>query len=274
MSTAQLVATAFVVATLVAPGAVVGQNNAGPGNAAPGNAAPGGAAQSNSQPLPATAPAPSGAPVDNKANSQANNQADTSSDRPTLQDRYPRYLVTRSDVLALSFPLSPEFNRNVTVQPDGYINLQGTKSVYVQGMTVPQIIAAIKKAYEHVLRDPIVDVDLVDFQKPYFIAGGQVSKPGQYELRHDTTVSQAIAMAGGISSGGKTQIFLYHQARPGLMEVKKLNLKDIYHGKNVDEDALLQPGDTLFVPEKMITMFRKYVPYAVGTAFNPQTAFQ
>src|SRR5690242_18807246 len=96
VSTAQLVATAFVIAMLVAPGAMVGQNNAAPGNAAPGNAAPGGAAQSNSQPLPATAPAASGAPVDNKANSQANNQADTSSDRPTLQDRYPRYLVTRS----------------------------------------------------------------------------------------------------------------------------------------------------------------------------------
>ena len=41
------------------------------------------------------------------------------------------------------------------------------------------------------------------------------------------------------------------------MEVKKLNLKDIYHGKNVNEDALLQPGDTLFVPEKSITSFGK-----------------
>ena len=261
MSTAQLVSTALLLATLVAPVGVVAQNNAAPGSAG----------QSISQPVPATASAPANAAADRRGDT---NQGDASSDRPTLQERYPRYLVTRSDVLALSFPLSPEFNRNVTVQPDGYINLQGTRSVYVQGMTVPQIIDAIKKAYVHVLRDPIVDVDLVDFQKPYFIAGGQVSKPGQYELRHETTVSQAIAMAGGISSGGKTQIFLYHQARPGLMEVKKLNLKDIYHGKNVDEDAQLQPGDTIFVPEKMITMFRKYVPYAVGTAFNPQTAFQ
>ena len=159
------------------------------------------------------------------------------------------------------------------MQPDGYINLQSTRSVYVQGMTVPEVVAAIKKAYVNVLRDPIIDVDLVDFQKPFFIAGGQVSKPGQYELRHDTTVSQALAMAGGISAGGKTQMFLYHQARSGLMEVKKLNLKDIYHGKNVNEDALLQPGDTLFVPEKFITIFRKYVPYAVGTAFNPSVAF-
>ncbi len=169
MTTAQLVSTAFVIATLVAPIGVPAQNNAAPGSAA----------QSNSQPVPATSPAPSNAPVDHRGDT---NHGDTSSDRPTLQERYPRYLVTRSDVLALSFPLSPEFNRNVTVQPDGYINLQGTRSVYVQGMTVPEIIAAIKKAYEHVLRDPIIDVDLVDFQKPYFIAGGQVSKPGPVRI--------------------------------------------------------------------------------------------
>jgi polysaccharide export outer membrane protein len=245
VSTAQLVSKVFVIATLIVPVCITAQNNPGP------------------------APAVSDAPSD----AAANHQTDANVDRPALQQRYPRYQVTRSDVLSLSFPLSPEFNRNVTVQPDGYINLQGTRSVYVQGMTIPEVVAALKKAYTNVLRDPIIDVDLVDFQKPFFIAGGQVNKPGQYELRHDTTVSQAIAMAGGISSGGKTQIFVYHQAAPGLMEVKKLNLKDIYHGKNVNEDAQLQPGDTIFVPEKVITMFRKYVPYSVGSAFNPQAAF-
>ena len=55
----------------------------------------------------------------------------------------------------------------------------------MQGMTVPEIVVALKKAYTKVLRDPIIDVDLVDFQRPFFIAGGQVGKPGQYELRHE-----------------------------------------------------------------------------------------
>jgi hypothetical protein len=36
---------------------------------------------------------------------------------------------------------------------------------------------------------------------------------------------------------------------------------------------MLQPGDTLYVPEKFITVFRKYIPYSVGTSFNPQSAF-
>lgn len=193
----------------------------------------------------------------------------SASDAPTLKERRPRYRVMRNDVLNLAFPLSPEFNRQVTVQPDGFINLQNAGSLYVQGMTVPEIVEALKKAYSSVLHNPIIDVDLADFQKPFFVVGGQVGKPGQYDLRYDITVSQAIAISGGLTPGAKTQVFLFRRVSPDLVEVKKLNLKDIYHGKNVNEDAQMQPGDTLFVPEKFISNFRKYVPYSVGTYLDP-----
>ena len=90
----------------------------------------------------------------------------------------------RDAVLALSFPLSPELNQTVTIQPDGYITLANAGSVYVQEMTVPEVVAAVKKAYSSVLHEPIVDVDLKDFQKPFFVVSGQVTKPGQYDLRY------------------------------------------------------------------------------------------
>lgn len=193
------------------------------------------------------------------------------SDTPSLQQRHPRYRVMRNDALNLSFPLSPEFNRQVTVQPDGFINLQSAGSLYVQGMTVPEIAEALKRSYSSVLHNPIIDVDLADFQKAFFIVGGQVGRPGQYDLRHDITVSQAIAISGGLTAGAKTQIFLFRRVSADMVEVKKLNLKDIYHGKNANEDAQLQPGDTLFVPEKFISSFRKYVPYSVGTYTDPSS---
>jgi polysaccharide biosynthesis/export protein len=197
----------------------------------------------------------------------------SSSDRPVLEHRNPRYMVMRDDVLILSFPLSPELNQTVTVQPDGYITLLNSGSLFVQGMTVPEITDAIKQAYAKVLHDPIVNVDLKDFQKPFFVVSGQVTKPGQYDLRYETTVSEAIAVAGGLAPTAKTQIFIYHRVSSGWMEVKKFNLKDILNGKNVNEDAVLQPGDMIFVPEKFITNFRKYVPYSLGlyTSINPAT---
>jgi polysaccharide biosynthesis/export protein len=190
-------------------------------------------------------------------------------DRPALQHRNPRYQVMRDDVLALSFPLSPELNQTVTIQPDGYVTLQNAGSMYIQGMTVPEVVEAVKKAYGKVLHDPIVDVDLKDFQKSYFLVSGQVGRPGRYDLREDTTVSQAIAVAGGFLPTAKTQVFLYHRISAGWVEVKKLNLKDLLNGKNANEDVEMQRGDMIFVPEKFITNFRKYVPYTLGLYLNP-----
>jgi ribosomal protein L16 Arg81 hydroxylase len=35
-------------------------------------------------------------------------------------------------------------------------------------------------------------------------------------------------------------------------------------GKNANEDPSVQPGDMIYVPEKFITNFKKYVPYSVN----------
>lgn len=198
----------------------------------------------------------------------ASGATQVSPDRPVLEHRNPRYKIMRNDVITVSFPLAPELNQKVTVLPDGYVILPNAGSVYIQGMTVSEVVDAMKKAYSGVLHDPIIDVDLVDFQRPYFVALGQVTKPGQYDLRYDMTVTQAVAVAGGFSPTAKTQLLLYHPISPTMMEVKRLNIKDILNGKNVNEEVHLSPGDMIFVPEKTITKFRKYVPYGIGTGYN------
>jgi protein involved in polysaccharide export with SLBB domain len=183
---------------------------------------------------------------------------------PTPAERNPRYRICRDDVLLLSFPLSPELNQKVVVEPDGFISLQSAGEVRVEGLTVPGVVEAVKKAYASTLHDPIVNVDLADFQKPFFTVLGQVGKPGQYDLRYDITVTQAIAVAGGFAATGKTQVFLYRSVSSNWAEVRELKIKDILNGKNISEDVHLRPGDMIFVPEKAITKFQRYVPYNVG----------
>jgi polysaccharide biosynthesis/export protein len=184
-------------------------------------------------------------------------------------ERNPRYKIGRNDVLAISFPLTPELNQKVTVQPDGFISLQSAGSIHVEGLTVPALVDAIKKAYGSILHDPIIDVDLVDFQKPSFTVLGQVGKPGQYDLRADITVTQAIAVAGGFASTAKTQVFLYRAVSADWAEVRELKLKDLLNGKDIREDVHLRPGDMIFVPENFISKFKKYVPYSFSVSAAP-----
>jgi polysaccharide export outer membrane protein len=207
-------------------------------------------------------PATGAAPAETAA-AKVKNPAPGGGD-PALQQRFPRYEIQRQDVLLLTFPLSPEFNQTVTVQPDGYINLQNSGSLHVQGLTVPELASAIQHAYKGILHEPIVNVDLADFQKPFFTVTGQVAKPGEYELRADITVAEALAVAGGMIPTAKMQVFLFHRTAPQWFEVKRVNLQDFLHGKHVNEVPAIQPGDMIFVPEKFIVNFRKYVPYTVN----------
>ena len=193
------------------------------------------------------------------------------SSRSQLQPRYPRYVIRREDVLQLTFPLTPEFNQKVTVQPDGFINLQNAGSVHAQDLTIPQLVDAIGKAYAGTLHNPIIQADLLDFEKPFFTVSGQVGKPGKYELRSDITIAEALAIAGGMKQTAKTQVVLFHHTANGWVETRKVNMNDILRGKKVKEDASIRPGDMIYVPEKFIENFKKYVPYSLsgGTFLAP-----
>src|SRR5208282_1686024 len=107
-------------------------------------------------------------------------------------ERRPLYRLNRSDVVALSFTLSPEFDQTLTVQPDGYTFLKDAGPVLAQGLTLEEFRAAVRQAYTGYLHDPQVAVALKEFENPYFVAGGEVGHPGKYELRADTSVIEAV----------------------------------------------------------------------------------
>lgn len=160
-----------------------------------------------------------------------------------------RYRVTPGDVLELTFPFVPELNQTVTVQPDGYITLKEIPDIRVQGRTVAQVKIDVLAAYEPIVRDPVVTVALKEFEKPYFVASGEVQKPGRYELRGATTLTQALAFAGGPTRGANvSQVVLYRRFSEDNVEVKQINVRRLYARKDLTEDPLLRPGDLIVVP--------------------------
>jgi len=193
----------------------------------------------------------------------------TADGHPTPLSRDQRYRLERSDVFDLDFVLTPEFNQTVTIQPDGYISLQGVGNVKVLGQTIPEASATIRAAYANILDNPRIAIVLKDFEKPYFVAGGWVGKPGKYDLRGETTLSQAIQIAGGLRDGAKvSQVILFRNASNDWVEVKKLNMKDIFKGKNIREDVHLRPGDMFLIPKGTFAKTEPFIPRAtLGTYF-------
>jgi len=191
---------------------------------------------------------------------------------PSLAHREPQYRLGPGDVFDLEFPLTPEFNQQaVAVQPDGYVSLRSVGQFQAAGQTVPELTEALRASYGKILHDPVITVILKDFDKSYFIVSGQVAHPGKFDLRGDLTVTQGVAMAGGLTMTAKHgQVLLFRRMANDWYEVKKVNVKRMLQAGNINEDVHLQPGDMLFVPTSLLGNVKRFVPgWALSTYVNP-----
>ncbi len=209
------------------------------------------------------APAP-----DSATNQSIQRVTNTNAPGVGLHERYPRYRLRKGDTFDLDMALSPEFNQTVAVQPDGYVALKGAGSVHVEGQTIPEVTDTLKVAYASILHDPVISISLKDFEKPYFIASGQVSKPGKYDLRSDMTVTEAVAIAGGFNEKAKhSQVVLFRPLPAGGYEAKLLNAKKLLASRNLSEDLELKPGDMIYVPQSAMSKIKPFLPTSSMSAY-------
>ena len=182
-----------------------------------------------------------------------------------------RYRLTPSDVIELKFPYVPEFDQTVTIQPDGYVSLRVVGDLRVAGRTLPQLKQMLYEAYAGVLREPLINVILTEFEKPYFLAAGEVARPGKYELRGATTLTQALVLAGGHTPHAKhSQVIIFRRFSTEMVEVKQLDVKKMFATRDLNEDPLLRPGDTVFVPKSTLAKIAQFIPKpSLGLYFNP-----
>jgi polysaccharide biosynthesis/export protein len=241
-------------------------------------------------PLPPSAPGSSAPPIGKLAtaeSSQSQNRpgtarsidgaitqpgkADGMGDPAFGGERHPLYRLSKSDSVDVNFTFSPDFNQTLTVQPDGFVALKGAGTLLAEGLTVPQMRQAVAYAYRGFLREPEVTVTLKDFDKPYFLASGEVARPGKYELRGDLTVNEAVAIAGGFTQQARhSQVVLFRRISAYVAESHVIDLKKMLNSRDLREDLHLQPGDFIFVPQNRVSKIRKYVPTnAMSWYMNP-----
>ncbi len=78
---------------------------------------------------------------------------------------------------------------------------------------------------------------------------GQVMKPGVYTLRKGLTVVEAIGLAGGFSSTASQNGTRVVRIEDGKKRIISVPVADITRGGDSSRDVLLQPQDTVVVPE-------------------------
>ncbi len=179
---------------------------------------------------------------------------------PTLQEHDPRYTLSIGDTLDINFRFTPEFNQTVTIQPDGYISLRDISDIRAAGRTVPELTELLKKRYSRILHDPVLTITLTLFEKPYFIANGELKNPGKYDLRTNTTVIEAVGIAGGFNERSRhSQVLLFRRVSDQWMPAKVLDVKEMVKSGSLSEDLRLHPGDMIYVPKNTVSKVQPWL---------------
>lgn len=192
--------------------------------------------------------------------------------QPELHQR-PRYLLRAGDILQLQYRLTPEFNQSVTVQPDGYVDINIVGEVYVAGLTMTQAHDLFIQKESSRLKDPELNLVLEEFTRPYVVVAGEVTKPGQIEVRDQMSALSAIMMAGGFTNNAKSgQIIVFRKVNDSIAEVKQLNLTRVTKTTQLEHDMSLQPGDIVYVPHDRVSRLQHYMQLSsLGFYMSPTT---
>ncbi len=158
------------------------------------------------------------------------------------------YLIGPGDLLQIFVWKEPDLTRDVTVRLDGRITVPLLGDVEAAGRSPQQLGEELAKSLSKFLETPRVTVGVSQATSTRFYVVGLVGKPGDFPLSSRTTVLQGLALAGGFREFAKTEnIVIVRQERTG-QTVIPVNYKKLEDGKDISQNVLLRPGDTIIVP--------------------------
>jgi polysaccharide export outer membrane protein len=162
------------------------------------------------------------------------------------------------DAINISVWQDPKLDRTVVIGPDGYIGFPLVGQVKASGLT--------PRALEDVLRSRLaknytgqldvtvalsaVNRELEDESKPKVYVSGEVLRPGPLFARPTINISQAIALAGGLSPFAASRRIQIHRQVRGVDEILLFDYKAFQAGIEPNNNIALRSGDVIIVPER------------------------
>lgn len=124
------------------------------------------------------------------------------------------YRVGAEDRLRVDIFGVEDLSREYRVNGAGRILMPLVGEISVAGLTLAEVEQAIAATYaEEYLRDPQVSVEVTEYRSQQFTVIGAVANPRVYSVSRQTTLVEALAMAGGISSEAGSQVYLTDRVR-------------------------------------------------------------
>jgi polysaccharide export outer membrane protein len=158
------------------------------------------------------------------------------------------YLLQPGDVLTVSVWKETDLTGDLLVRPDGGISLPLAGDIAAAGHTADDVRAVIDERLQKYIPNAVVTVAVKQTAGNQVFVLGKVNRPGQYPIIRPVDVMQAISMAGGTTSFAALNDIRVLR-RSGDKQISlEFRYADVEHGRDLQQNIVLQAGDTVVVP--------------------------
>jgi protein involved in polysaccharide export with SLBB domain len=169
------------------------------------------------------------------------------------------YVIQPGDELTIDFYLSPEFNDDVVVRPDGKAAFRLIGDVQAAGLSPQSLAARLDERYSSELLSPQAAVHVKNMPSRQIYVEGEVTKPTALALEPGMTILQAIAVAGGLTDNAARNAVIIRRDACGVPQGSLIDLKSATKDPAKGEDVALLPRDTIVVPRSAVANVNLFV---------------
>ena len=178
-------------------------------------------------------------------NIDTNINTDINTEEPVVASAY---IIGAMDVLEIQVWKEPDLSRQVLVRPDGNITLPLIGDIRASDMNTLDLKALLTERLRNFVDNPEVTVTLLESRSKNFYIIGKVNRPGTYPLTPNMTVLQALSAAGDLADWADKNSIRIIRRSGEKEEIIPFDYDKVVSGKNLEQNILLQPNDTIVVP--------------------------
>lgn len=188
-------------------------------------------------------------------------------------DTTPSYRFYPGDEIEVSVFSAPELTRTVTVAPDGRIAMPLVGAVRAADLTAEELHDVLVARYAEHLRMPELTVTPRSYGSRQVFVGGEVARPGIYEMPAQIDAFQAVALAGGFLPSARRGDVLVLSRAGGASSVTEIDLSPRAMRQGFPGAEPLQRYDVVFVPRSRISQVNLFMQQYVREALPVQFSF-
>lgn len=160
------------------------------------------------------------------------------------------YRLGTGDEVRITIYGQPELTTDAQISEQGTITVALIGEQVIAGKTTAEAARLVADRYRNgdILKNPQVNLLVTQYRSQVVAILGKVNRPGKLVLEGPTSLTQALAWAGGIAQGGSEKIVLT-RIRNGAQERTEYDLQQLLNLDAGDAPPVwLQHGDTLYIP--------------------------